>query len=341
MLKSDPAAITRTEMPSASATKKKPRSPARRKQPQRLSVSIIGAGRLGTALAHALKRAGHRVDLVITNHASSARRAALATSVPIAVAFDHLERSNSAIRRLLATDLLLISTPDDAIEPVAKAVAEIFRRQTRRLKPGAKIVFHTSGALSAEILDPLREAGFAAGSLHPLVSVARSASPDIFRNAYFCIEGERRALQVARAIVKQLGGQSFSIASESKPLYHAAAAMSSGHLVALFDLATEMLARCGISRRRAEAILVPLVESTVKNIAANGAAKALTGPLARGDLATVKKHLAAMEAKGLFDAAEIYASIGKRALTLAKDLSANPRQRDRIVKLLTSRQPRL
>jgi predicted short-subunit dehydrogenase-like oxidoreductase (DUF2520 family) len=243
-------------------------------------------------------------------------------------------------------NLLIFSTPDDAIEPVTQRLARLFggrkRATGRGAPPPARIALHTSGALSSEVLAPLRDAGFSAGSMHPLISVAgAAATPDIFRGAYFCIEGDQRASRLARRIVKQLGGQSFSIASETKPLYHAAAAMSSGHLVALLDLASQMLEQCGISPRRAKQILLPLVESTVANLSMKTPAKALTGPLARGDYATARKHLEAMEAHGLADAAAAYRLLGNRAVNLARATGANAEQLDRIVKLLASSATRL
>jgi predicted short-subunit dehydrogenase-like oxidoreductase (DUF2520 family) len=101
-----------------------------------------------------------------------------------------------------------------------------------------------------------------------------------------------------------------------------------------------MLERCGISRRRAQEILLPLLESTAANLSGQSPAQALTGPLARGDFATAKKHLQAMEQNGLTDAAKIYALLGQQALELARTRGVSPRQLDPIAKLLASRTSR-
>jgi predicted short-subunit dehydrogenase-like oxidoreductase (DUF2520 family) len=117
-------------------------------------------------------------------------------------------------------------------------------------------------------------------------------------------------------IVRDLGGKSFSIRSEDKPLYHAAAVMSSGNVVALFDVALEMLVQCGLTRKTARSILQPLIASTVRSLETKDPAQALTGTFSRGDLETVKRHLAALNKNK--DALELYRLLGKRSLKLAK-----------------------
>jgi predicted short-subunit dehydrogenase-like oxidoreductase (DUF2520 family) len=323
-------------MATARTFNKKSHSPkSNAKQPTRFEISIIGAGRLGTTLGRALKHAGHRIEVVVTRRRSSAQRAARTIGGSTLATTDRqLQPSGHAHQRLAQTKLLLISTPDDAIEGAARQLAEVFGKRSRNRR--SKVALHTSGALSAEVLAPLREAGFAIGSLHPLISVAGSATAEVFRGAYFCLEGDRAALQAAQRIVKTLGGQGFTIASRSKPLYHAAAAMASGHVVAMFDLASEMLEHCGIPRRRVKQILLPLVESTVANLATKRSADALTGPLARGDVATVRKHLQAMETQGFPESAKIYVAIARHALKLAGSRGIDPQQLKRMDRLLTS-----
>src|SRR5262249_33442753 len=140
-----------------------------------------------------------------------------------------------------------------------------------------------------------------------LVSVAEATStPEIFRDVFFCVEGEARAVRVARMLVAQLGGRSFTIKPESKPLYHAAAVMTSGHVTALFDLAMLMLRQCGLPAREAQRVLLPLLRSTTTNLEAHNPAHALTGPYARGDFETARQHLTALRASELIDASEVY-----------------------------------
>jgi predicted short-subunit dehydrogenase-like oxidoreductase (DUF2520 family) len=172
----------------------------------------------------------------------------------------------------------------------------------------------------------LRLAGIATGSLHPLVSVADVKSdPEIFRDIYFCVEGDARAIRVARMLVSELGSRSFTIKPESKPLYHAAAVMTSGHVVALFDLALLMLRRCGLSTREAQRVLLPLLKSTTTNLDKSSTARALTGPYARSDFETARQHLIALDNSGLEDANEVYKILARHSLDLGKTLKRNPK----------------
>ncbi|HVS20663.1 MAG TPA: Rossmann-like and DUF2520 domain-containing protein, partial [Pyrinomonadaceae bacterium] len=295
--------------------------PARRKKAR---IAIVGAGRIGTALGCALNEIGYRIEVVVTQHAASAGRAAQLISADILwLTSRQLDRLKPAeYDRIARCDLILIATPDDVIASVAQQLVRILNLRASRGQAALskrRFAIHVSGALASEVLQPLRKAGFATASLHPLVSVSNSlSSNDLFRGAFFCIEGERSALGVARSIAHDLGGKSFTIDPNSKALYHAAAVTASGHVVVLFDIALEMLGRCGLSPRRAQKVLLPLLESTVTNLSTNDPAHALTGTFARGDLTTVTKHLAAIESQKLRDALAAYVLLGQRSLSLAK-----------------------
>jgi predicted short-subunit dehydrogenase-like oxidoreductase (DUF2520 family) len=157
------------------------------------------------------------------------------------------------------------------------------------------------------------------GSMHPLVSVSDPlAGADSLQGAFYCVEGDAAAVRQARAIVRDLKGQSFSIDTEEKALYHAAAVMASGHVVALFDIALDMLVHCGLTPRRARAVLIPLLRSTLENLNAHEPARALTGTFARADVATVRRHLRALHEQGSHDALAAYKLLGLRSLQLAK-----------------------
>ena len=256
------------------------------------------------------------------NHGASARRAAKAIgSNPTPLAASQLDS-------LPDSKIILITTPDDVIGVVAEGLGRLANVSGRSSTVGARgrIVLHASGALSSEVLAPLRAAGFAVGSMHPLVSISdRDSDADIFRNAFFCLEGDRVAVSAARSIVRQLGGQSFLLSSNNKPLYHAAAVLASGHMVALFDIASEMLVQCGLSQPRARAILIPLLRSTVANLSTRSPARALTGTFARGEAATARRHLAAIGQHHLDDARAAYLLLGKRSLRLAEQSGVDPK----------------
>jgi len=129
---------------------------------------------------------------------------------------------------------------------------------------------------------------------------------------------------MARRIVADLKGQSFSLTAKRKPLYHAAAVMASGNMVALFDVALEMLSHCGLTSKEAQRVLLPLVESTVRNLSLSEPARALTGTFARGDLATVKLHMEALSSSGISDALQLYRLLGRRAVALARKNGVKP-----------------
>jgi predicted short-subunit dehydrogenase-like oxidoreductase (DUF2520 family) len=293
---------------------------------------------MGTALGVALRRAAHHIEVVVTKTAPSARRAAKLIGGD-AAALAERQPNNAppeTVSRLVQSDLLLISTPDDALQAVAARLARTIRRAGADRGKAQRFALHTSGAVSSEVLAPIRALGFSVGSLHPLVSVAdASAAQDRFRGTHFCVEGDPAAVRVARSLVKELGGHPFTIPSESKPLYHAAATVTSGHVTALFDLAIEMLQECGLTKRRARQILAPLLRSTAANLVVHSPAEALTGPFARGDVATVGRHLSAMKAKKMTEAADLYVTLGLRAAKLAESTKRNRRSAKNIKRLLS------
>lgn len=271
--------------------------------PKKLRIIIIGSGRLGTAMAIALEQKSYSIEAVVARRAASARRAtAFLDARPLALAAKQL-------RELPASELILIATPDDEIADVVDRLEHFEGRK--------RTVLHTSGALSAKILEPLKQNGWRVGSLHPLISVSepRSGARSL-GGAFWCVEGDPAAIRLAKTLVRDLEGHSFSIASEHKPLYHAAAVMASGNTVALFDVALEMLNHCGLKRREAQRILLPLLITTVGNLGEKDPAKALTGTFARGDVETVKRHLAALKESKLVDALELYRLLGKRSLRI-------------------------
>lgn len=278
------------------------------KRKEKPEVSIIGAGRLGTTLAVALSRRGYAIRSVVSRRAQNARNAAkLLDDNPRVLAANKLHS-------LPPADLFLITTPDDQIAAVAAELSGLEIKSKRRLT-----ALHTSGALSSDVLAPLRREGWNTGSIHPLISVSDSrngATP--LQGAFWSVEGDSGALRLGKAIVRDLEGRSFSIRSEDKPLYHAAAVMAAGNVVALFDVALEMLGQCGLSRKTARSILLPLIASTVQNLQTKDPADALTGSFSRGDVETVKRHIAALKSKKLSDALELYRLLGRRSLKLAK-----------------------
>lgn len=272
------------------------------KRKQKPRVSIVGAGRLGTALAVALASHGYSIQSLVARRAQSARKTAtLIAGKPQLLAAKQL-------LSLRPADLFLITVPDDQIANVAAELSGL---------KFTAAALHTSGALSMGVLAPLRKQGWHTGSIHPLLSV--SDTDAALAGAFWSVEGDAAALRMGKAVVRDLGGRSFSIRSEDKPLYHAAAVMAAGNVVALFDVALEMLMQCGLSRKTARSILTPLIASTVRNLETKDPAQALTGTFARGDVEIVKRHLAALKSNNLAEALELYRLLGQRSLKLTKN----------------------
>jgi predicted short-subunit dehydrogenase-like oxidoreductase (DUF2520 family) len=282
--------------------------PRVRIQTEKPTISLIGLGRMGQALAIALDAAGYPLQALVGRSNKDA---------------------GDDFAQLPPSDLFLITTPDDSIAEVALRLAAAKQGRARQT------VLHTSGALSSVVLQPLAEAGWHTGSLHPLVSVSEPrAGAKALQGAFYCVEGDRTALRVARSLVKSLRGKSFSLKPESKALYHAAAVMASPHLVALFDLALGLLVRSGVDRQTAREIFLPLVASTVNNLAVFSSEQALTGTFARGDLATVKRHLEALSAPELAAAREVYKLLGLQSVQLAAKNGLDPQLLEQIKQLL-------
>ena len=293
----------------------------KRNSARKPSVSLIGPGRLGIALAMALESAGYQIVSLVGRNRQKLRKPSqlLDVSCQLLVAKE-LEKGRLG-------DLIIISVPDDQIVTVAGDLARIKGK-------GHPTVLHTSGALSSKVFASLAANGWHTGSIHPLASVSDPAGGvEALRRAYWCVEGDAVGIRVAKQVVRDLGARSFSLKSEDKPLYHAAAVMTSGNATALFDVALEMLERCGISRRRGQKMLVPLLESNTLNLSRSAPEDALTGTFARGDLATVRMHLSALKGKDLDEALQLYRLLGKRSIELVKN-KIDSETADEIDKLL-------
>lgn len=290
---------------------------------------------MGTALARALSSNGYEIDAMVALHKQRARRAAELAGAPHALIL-----TNKQLAELPKSDILFITTPDDAIESTAAQLAANWKSRAasgNSRRPYARTILHASGALSSEVLQTLSDVGFATGSMHPLLSVNDAAhGADGLASAFFCIEGDERAQRVARSLVRALGAKSFSINAGDKALYHAAAVMASGQVTALLDIAIEMLMHCGLKEKRARALLLPLLKSALENLYANNPAHALTGTFARADTSTVRRHLSALNSKKMTDALAAYRLLGLRSLRLAKEAGAGLEALKEIKQLLTT-----
>jgi predicted short-subunit dehydrogenase-like oxidoreductase (DUF2520 family) len=244
------------------------------------SLSIVGAGRVGRTLGKRLRRLGWRIGAVVTRSAATSR---------IAVAEIGAGKPYSRlVPEILDSNLILITTPDGALGEVAGALAGFDESELR-----GKIVLHTSGALDRTVLAPLARRGASTGSLHPMQTFAGRGAPKLER-VVFAVEGDRSAVIVARKIARSLGGVPVAIDSKNKPAYHAAGALVAGHGLGLIEAATQVLLKLGFSRREALRALLPLMRQMLNNFERLGPRESWTGPVSRGDFATVAKHAKAL-----------------------------------------------
>jgi predicted short-subunit dehydrogenase-like oxidoreductase (DUF2520 family) len=244
------------------------------------SLSIVGAGRVGRTLGKRLRGLGWRIGAVVTRSAATSRAAV--RQIGAGKPYSRL------VPQILDSKVILLTTPDGALGTVAGALASFDETKLRD-----KIILHTSGALDRTVLAPLARRGASTGSLHPMQTFSGRGAPKLER-VIFAVEGDRRAVVVARKIARSLGGVPIIIHSKNKPAYHAAGALVAGHGLALMEAATQVLLKLGFSRRDAVRALLPLTRQMLDNFERLGPQKSWTGPHSRGDFETVAKHTKAM-----------------------------------------------
>lgn len=208
------------------------------------------------------------------------------------------------------TEAVILAVPDDSIHELAHALA------AQGQAPPGCAALHCSGALSAEPLAPLHVRGYAVGSLHPLQAVAHALEgAEQLPGSAFAVSGEPEAVATARRLVAALHGQVLQIPVSKRAVYHAAAALASNGLAALLATAGRMLVRTGLEPDQALAALIPLVRGSLGNFERMGLAQGLTGPVVRGDLETVRLHLASLEPRER----AVYVALGLELTELAAE----------------------
>ena len=262
-------------------------------------IGIVGAGAVGTALGVALARAGWPVAAVASRDAG--RRERFRALVPAARAFAEAEALIDEV------ELIIVAVPDDAIAALAASL---------RLYAGQAMV-HTSGALGAEVLSPALAAGTQVGGFHPLVAFADlERAIAALHGATVAIEGDDQLAALLGSMAEALGAVPVRLASGSKAAYHAAAVLAAGGVVALLDAIAELGRVAGLDEAGSLAIYGGLIEQTLGNARALGIRDALTGPIARGDVGTMRAHLATLQASAP-EVLDLYRAAAVRELDLA------------------------
>ena len=284
------------------------------------AVAIVGCGKVGTSLARCLCRAGYPVAGVASRSLASARQCAETVGV------ERFTDQPEAITRL--ADLVLLTTPDDAIAGACQAICE-----NQGFRPGT-VVLHCSGALPSTLLATAQDAGASIGTMHPLQSFAsREITGNPFQGVVISVEGGDRAVAAARAMAQDLEAVCVKIRTEAKTLYHASAVVASNYLVTVMGLAFDLLEGAGIPRGDLFPILSPLIRGTLANIEKQGIPEALTGPVARGDVETVTAHLEQIGALRP-ELLPLYQSLGRATVEVASAKGLDPDKARALARLL-------
>jgi len=267
-------------------------------------VGIVGAGAVGTALGGALSRAGWPVAAVASRDAG--RRERFRTFVPGARAF---AEANALLDEV---ELIILAVPDDAIASLAGRL---------HMYSGQAMV-HTSGALGAEVLAPAMAAGTQVGGFHPLVAFADTERAIAALNgATVAVEGDEQLAALLGDMAEAIGATAVRLAPGSKAAYHAAAVLAAGGFVALLDAIAELGRVAGLDEAGSLAVYGGLLEQTLGNARALGISKALTGPMTRGDIGTLRRHLAAL-ASHAPAVLPLYTAAADREIALAEGRGA-------------------
>jgi predicted short-subunit dehydrogenase-like oxidoreductase (DUF2520 family) len=261
-------------------------------------VAIVGAGNLGSALAVSLRRAGYTIESVIARSRSASLDKAQKLAKEVGT------RALALPSHDLRADLIWFCVPDSEIAHAARALVA-------KIEWKRKIALHSSGALTSDELSVLRKQGAAVASVHPMMTFVRGSRPSL-GGVPFVIEGDRIAVRAARQIVHDVGGQAFSIRKADKAAYHAWGTFASPLFTALLATTEEVAAVAGVSRKAAKRRMIPILRQTLANYAAFGAAGAFSGPIVRGDVDTVKKHLRVL--RKIPPGRGVYVSLAEAAL---------------------------
>ncbi|APV44344.1 putative oxidoreductase [Dehalogenimonas formicexedens] len=283
-----------------------------------LRIGFIGAGKVGNTLAMALVKAGYSVNAVTSNDVSSAYK--MADKLPSAVVFDSPEEMGSAC------DLIFITTPDSVISEIAASIP---------FHPGLMIC-HTAAAVAVSALDGLKKSGALTGVFHPLQAIG-SKNAEILPGITFAIEADEPLLTILRQMAVRLDGRTIALKENDRVLYHASAIFASNYLVTLVSLAAELWQGFGTSEQAVRA-LMPLMRGTLDNVEQIGIPECLTGPVARGDIDSIKLHLEALveHAPTVLD---VYRILGLHTVPIALAKGGIDREKaDRLLQILEKKQ---
>lgn len=267
-------------------------------------IAIIGAGVVGTSVGQVLESRGYKIAAVAARNQASINRVSV---------YINARATTDIIEAAKMGELIFITTPDDKIQEVTEEIARSGGFDVN------DIVFHMSGALPLDVLDAAKAKGAQVGSIHPMQTFAAvDGAIAALPGSVFGVTAADEALSVAQEIVKALGGEMVVIADKDKTLYHAAAVAVSNYLITLVHYGEGLYNEIGIPEEMARRAFIPLLKGTVINLVHHKPASALTGPIARGDVGTVRRHLAEIE-KVVPQAAPLYRVMGAYTVKVATE----------------------
>jgi len=241
-----------------------------------MKIGIIGVGKVGVSLGQYLIRNANAAN-IIGIYDTSEDAAKKGANLLKTVRFGNLKDL------VKISDILFLTVTDDAIKTVWEQIADFDIRE--------KIVVHCSGALSSDVFTGIAQKGAFGYSVHPAMTISHHLAVEELQRAPFTIEGATQRLDVLVDLFEKMGNPVQILTAENKIRYHAAAVFASNFIVALAGISMKLLADCGFNEQQ-QRIFLPLMQVSIDNIVANGLVSALTGPVERGDIATIEKHLA-------------------------------------------------
>jgi predicted short-subunit dehydrogenase-like oxidoreductase (DUF2520 family) len=277
-----------------------------KKRVKKPRIALVGAGSLAGALAKALHDAGYSMDEIISRDRGGSLRRAHRLAAEVGAS------AVAAAQARIRAEVVWFCVPDGAITESAASLGKATEWK-------GKVAFHSSGVLASDGLADLRRRRAAVASVHPLMTFVRRSQPSL-AGVPFAIEGDQRAARVARRIIVDLGGKPFFIRKQDKEAYHTWGMFLSPLLTALLAVSERVAGAAGIPRSAAKRRMLPILRQTLANYAAMGAPPSFSGPIARGDADTVRKHLAALRA--IPEASQVYLALARAAL---RDLPAKNR----------------
>ncbi|SHE46242.1 Predicted oxidoreductase, contains short-chain dehydrogenase (SDR) and DUF2520 domains [Thermoanaerobacter uzonensis DSM 18761] len=265
-----------------------------------MKIGFVGAGIVGTSLAFLLSQNGINISGFLSRSLESAKKSAEFTQSSVFSSYEEV---------ITNSDVIIISTNDNSIPEVVNNLSQ-YKEMLKE-----KTFAHLSGALNLEVLNPLKYENNFIMVLHPIQTCPSvSSALELLPKSYFTLEGDEKAVEIGKEIVNKISGKYIVLNNIVRPLYHAACVVASNYLVALSKFSLILLKKSGFPFENYPDALIPLMEGTLKNIKEKGTTDALTGPIARGDVNTVKLHLENIKDPSL---EELYKSLGKLTLGIA------------------------